>query len=181
VNNDGWQDTLVVNGFLLDTKSRRRLYDQNHFFLNTGGKFERKQIEMGLGDFGITHAYVYVDIDGDGDLDIVTRSILGQIYVYRNNESQNHLLSIELEDHLGNLDGIGSKVYIEYGGNDRLQQVREIKIGGGFVSSSPSIAHFGIGAHDKIDGVRIVWPDGATSHLKRDFAAGNLYRILREP
>lgn len=181
VNNDGWQDVLVVNGFLLDTEMRRRLYDQNHFFLNRGGSFERKQIESGLGDLGITHAYVYIDIDGDGDLDIVTRSILGQVYVYRNNEYQNHMLSIELEDHIGNRDGIGSKVYIEYGGNEALQQLREIKIGGGFVSHSPSIAHFGIGAHAGVEGVRIVWPDGATSHLKRDFPAGMLYRIIREP
>jgi uncharacterized membrane protein YraQ (UPF0718 family) len=181
VNNDGWQDALVVNGFLLDTQMRRRLYDQNHFFLNREGVFERKQIEAGLGDLGITHAYVYLDFDGDGDLDIVTRSILGQIYVYRNNENQNHMLSIELEDHLGNRDGIGSKVYIEYGGQERLQQLREIKIGGGFVSHSPAIAHFGIGAHLGVEGVRIVWPDGATSQLKRDFPAGMLYRIIREP
>ena len=175
VDNDQWQDLFVVNGCWWDKK----IYNMNYFFKNEGGEFlNRSQLEMGLDDVGITHAFLYVDIDNDGDLDIITRSAIGQIFVYRNNESENASIDIKLIDHDGNRDALGAKIFIAYG--DGKQQMRELTLGGGFMSYQVPVAHFGLGQHDHIQSLTIRWPGGQESVIDSALSAGSKYVIERQ-
>ena len=133
---------------------------------------------MGLDDVGITHAFLYVDIDNDGDLDIITRSAIGQIFVYENNESENASIAIKLIDLEGNRDALGAKIFITYGGGK--QQMRELTLGGGFMSYQVPFAHFGLGQHDNIQSLTIRWPDGQESVIDSALSAGSKYVVERQ-
>ena len=140
--------------------------------------------DFGLQDFIVVSAYTYVDYDLDGDLDIITNSVSGPIRVYRNNETQNHSISVELLDYLGDRFGIGSKIVIHYASDEdpenRRHQIREIKSGGGFLSFDPLVAHFGLGKSEGVEQIEIQWPDGKSTTVEGPFAAGARYRIERK-
>ena len=176
LDNDQWQDLFAVNGCWWDKK----IYNMNYFFKNQEGKgFARAQIEAGLDDVGITHSFLYIDIDQDGDLDIITRSAVGQIYVYQNNTSINKSISIQLVDMIGNRNAVGAKIYIVYGDKSELAQMRELNLGGGFMSYQIPIAHFGLGEHDQINSIMVKWADGETTTINQQFYAGAKYIIER--
>jgi hypothetical protein len=175
LDSDEWQDLYVVNGTWL--KPSR--VPSNVFFRNLGGGgFENATTGSGLEDYLIVSAYTYLDLDNDGDLDIVTNSVNGPFRVYRNNETRNHALSVELRDHRGNSFGIGSKITIHYAGG-RRHQIREIKSGGGFLSYDAPVAHFGLGHFDTVERIEVAWSTGETTRHEGPFPADAQYRIER--
>ena len=160
-------------GEFLDSRS-------NVFFHNyQGERFEAKQKEFGLENFNVTSAYTYIDIDNDGDLDIVTAGLNGPINVYINNETKNNSITFEFRDKKGNFFGIGNKVYIYYGEDNRRHQVREIKSGGGFLSFDSPIAHFGLGQYDVVNRVEIIWSTGEKTVIDKEFLANRKYVVMR--
>jgi hypothetical protein len=171
----------VVNGTWLHPGKA----PSNILFRNLKGeRFRDDTQDFGLQDFIVVSAYTYVDFDRDGDLDIITNSVSGPIRVYRNNESQNHSVSVELRDYLGNRFGIGAKIVIHYasggGPESRRHQIREIKSGGGFLSFDPLVAHFGLGKFEVVEQIEIQWPDGESTTVEGPFSAGARYRIERK-
>ena len=181
LDNDEWQDIYVVNGTWLHPGKA----PSNILFRNLKGeRFRDDTQDFGLQDFIVVSAYTYVDFDRDGDLDIITNSVSGPIRVYRNNESQNHSVSVELRDYLGNRFGIGAKIVIHYasggGPESRRHQIREIKSGGGFLSFDPLVAHFGLGKFEVVEQIEIQWPDGESTTVEGPFSAGARYRIERK-
>ena len=126
---------------------------------------------------GITHSFLSIDIDYDGDLDIITRSAVGQVYVYKNNENINHAININLIDNTGNRNAIGAKIYIEYG--DGKKQIRELTLGGGFMSYQIPSAHFGLQKYKNIQKLKIRWPDGIETVIDSTLNANYTYVIER--
>lgn len=176
-DNDSWQDLYVVNGTWLHPGKA----PSNILFHNLNGqRFEDATEEFGLEDKMVVSAYTMADIDNDGDLDIITNTVNGPLRVYQNNETLNHSVAFELRDHRGNRFGIGAKLVIHYGPDAALQQVRELKSGGGFLSFDPLIAHFGLGEFDQVTSVDVIWPDGTTNSVEGPLQAGSLYRIERK-
>jgi hypothetical protein len=183
LDNDEWQDLYIANGFLpLKEKTTIRseqLIHSNVFFHNQGGDhFIPAQKEFGLDQLSVVPAYTYVDIDNDGDLDIVSVSLNGPLSVYLNNEQVNNSVIFQIRDHKGNSQGVGGKIYIYYGDNEH--QVREIKLGGGYLSYDATIAHFGLGQHDSIDKIEIIWSTGEKTSIEKEFQANNRYIIIRK-
>ena len=80
----------------------------------------------------MTAAAVAFDADGDGDLDILTHPVNGPLTFFRNNAQDANVIAFELEDHVGNRDGIGAVIEIE--DDQGHVQRREIQLGGGFMS-----------------------------------------------
>ncbi len=74
VNNDTWQDVLVVNGTWW-TRPGLGVTSNMFFVNNQGVKFEEKTADFGLEDFAVVSAYTYFDMDNDGDLDILTNAV----------------------------------------------------------------------------------------------------------
>ncbi|MEE4218239.1 MAG: ASPIC/UnbV domain-containing protein, partial [Xanthomonadales bacterium] len=177
LDNDEWQDLFLVNGWWLETT----MY-ANQFFLNRQGKgFEPKEAEFGLQSVLKQHAFTYLDLDLDGDLDIITRSLAGDMQVWRNNQQDHQSITFEFRDQVGNVFGIGNKITIHYGADGERHQVREIKAGGGFVSFDAPLVHFGLGPQQNVSRVVIDWANGGRSELPGPLPAGYRHIISRVP
>ncbi|MFT5153127.1 MAG: hypothetical protein ACI841_003127 [Planctomycetota bacterium] len=175
VNNDEWVDLYVVNGIFLSKKR-----ETNMLLLNQGGKkFVDATEEAGMLDHFPASSNTYIDIDNDGDLDIITVPTHGPMWVYENQSSKGNAIAFELRDDQGNCFGIGSKIIIHYGPGGQRHQVRELQIGGGFLSNDPLIAHFGLGEFGAVSRVEVLWPSGEKSNITTEFLAGATYRITR--
>jgi len=172
LDNDEWQDIYAVNGWW-----NQKLAFSNVFFHNDEGKrFTMEQNAFGLDNFLQTNAYTYTDIDNDGDLDIVSLAIHGYVAVFVNNNEKNSI-TFSFNDGVGNHFGIGNKIIISYG--DSKQQIREMKSGGGFLSFDAPILHFGLGSHEVVTKVEIIWSTGEQTIIEEDFPANNQYTFTR--
>jgi hypothetical protein len=175
-DNDGWQDIYVVNG----TWSGNLDTPQKFFYRNLKGKiFEEVSDAFGLQNHMFQSAYVMVDFDNDGDLDVIANSISGPIWFYKNNDIQNNSIFIEFQDHEANRFCVGCKVYIQYGPDAGLLQLREIKSGGGYSSFDAAFAHFGLGAETSIAEIKIIWSTGETTRVQGPLPANARYTIYR--
>ena len=174
LDNDEWLDLYVANSTI-----RRAVANSNFFFQNMQGKdFADKTMEFGLDGFMAVSSYTYLDFDNDGDLDIVTTSINGPLWIYINN-SENNSIIFKLQDHKGNRFGIGSKLVIHYGPDNKYHQVRELKAGGGFISFDAPSLHFGLGKHDQVNKIEIFWSTGEQVIINQPFKAGRSYQLER--
>lgn len=178
VNNDTWQDVLVVNGTWW-TRPGLGVTSNMFFVNNQGVKFEEKTAEFGLEDFAVVSAYTYFDMDNDGDLDILTNAVNARHRLYINNETENNSIAFNLRDHIGNRFGIGSKIIIHYGENGSLHQIREIKSGGGYQSFDAPIAYFGLGKHEDVQRIEVQWSTGGATEIDGPFNAGAKHTITR--
>ena len=57
--------------------------------------------------------------------------------------------------------------------------MREIKLGGGFLSFNPPIAYFGLGEYDRVSKVEIIWSTGEKTTLDKEFLANKKYVVAR--
>lgn len=181
LDNDGWKDIFVSNG------TRREINNKDYFnelakrpvqidsllekslaipsekidnfvFRNKGDMtFEMANEKWGLTYKGFSNGSLYVDLDNDGDLEIVTNNIDDYASIFRNNNLQeNNYLAINFEGPEKNQSGIGARVYLATEDNNQMQ---ELTLTRGFQSSVAPRLHFGIGKSDKVEQLKVVWPD----------------------
>jgi len=180
LDSDGWQDIYIGNGFHFGDSFYE--VQPNILYRNTGGAgFENVATAWGLDDRINTPSYTYLDIDLDGDLDIVATGVLSPPRIYVNQHSQNNSITFLLEQPGENSFAIGAKVTIRYGGADKLQQRKEIKLSGGFMSFDNTAVHFGTGPYDSIDRFSVTWPDGHVTDHAISLPANRFYRLRRKP
>ncbi|MFC4873304.1 VCBS repeat-containing protein [Negadavirga shengliensis] len=185
VDNDGFKDLIVTNGFPRDITDKdfadyradvgnvatiKQLLDSipivkipNYAFKNNGDlSFTDSGEEWGLNLPSFSNGAVYVDLDGDGDLDYVVNNINDRAFVFRNrlndNEQQSNFLRIKLNGPQHNKAGIGTKLVLE--DHDGWIQYLEQYVARGYMSSVEEIAHFGLGRAEKLNVLKILWPDG---------------------
>lgn len=118
----------------------------------------------------------YGDLDNDGDLDLVVNNVNMQAFVYRNNTNEltnNSYLKIELKGSPKNRFGIGTRMKLYLGDQVILQEQMPSR---GFQSSMEYVLTIGLGETEKVDSVRIVWPDDRTQ-LLRDVKANQKITI----
>nr|WP_299387346.1 VCBS repeat-containing protein [Allomuricauda sp.] len=97
------------------------------------------------------------DLDGDGDLDLVTNNINATAMMYINKSgAKSNYLKIRFQYPGQNRFGIGTKVYSYHKGQ---LQFKELFPSRGFQSSSEPMVHFGYGSEQKVDSIKIVWPN----------------------
>lgn len=99
------------------------------------------------------------DYDNDGDLDLFFLNGEGQLRALQNRGgNQNNWIQVKLEgitagNNKINRDGIGSKLEVKVGDLYQLQYV------------SQQVSHFGLGAFDTADVVRVVWTNGVPQNV----------------
>ncbi len=168
---DGHLDLLAVNGHIDDSVrnlQRGMSYAQPpHLFWNDrAGKFRDIGAEIGP-DFlkpKVGRGLAIGDFDRDGDLDVLMTTNHGPAYLYRNDLANgNKSIRFRLEGRKSNRDGIGAVVKIDDASGT---QMRRIRSGSSYLSSSALPATFGVGAQTYIKRATIEWPSGRNDEFK---------------
>lgn len=149
----------------------------NFCFVNQGDlTFTDVTKQWGMHQPSFSNGAAYADLDQDGDLDLVVNNIDDPAFVYRNtseqNEKPNHFLRIKLE--ADQWPSQSAKVFIHYGKQE--VQYAEYSLTRGFQSSVEDVLHFGLGQHNIVDSLCVIWP-GGKSTTRTNIAAGQLLTI----
>lgn len=139
-------------------------YEPSCLFLNRGdGGFADVAAAAGLDDLLDGRSVVLVDLENRGVLDVVVANQRGPLRAYRNVSSLDgrRWLGLDLRTPTGGV-AYGAEVRVRFGG---MEQVQVVTGGGGMSSQTDPRVHVGLGAHGRVDGVRITWPDGSEQAL----------------
>jgi hypothetical protein len=191
VDNDGWKDLLITNGFPKDITDKdfanyrndvgqlvsvRYLLDSipvvkipNYAFKNNGNlTFTDVSQSWGINTPSFSNGAAFADFDNDGDLDYAVNNINGVAFLYKNNLYEKDkvpttsYLDVQLIGSPSNRNAYGAKVTIFA---EHQIQYSELNPYRGFLSSVESSVHFGTGSSARVDSIRIDWPDGKVSRL----------------
>lgn len=193
-NQDGEQDLFISNGipkrpndldFIKFVSSEQiqkkivntKLVDQEaidlmpsgkvHNYIFKGGNdlfFEDKSGNWIVNDTLVSGATALGDLDNDGDLDLVINILNNEaaLYINKTNSKANYL-KIKFDYPNPNHFGIGTKVFSYADGQLQYKELYTVR---GFQASSEPIIHFGYGNKDKIDSLKILWPNKTVQLLK---------------
>ena len=192
LDNDGFRDLHVTNGYLRDYTNQDFIKYMNDFvakrgrlqrsdvlellhempsssvsnvvFRNQSGHaFHNVTQEWGLELPSNSNGAVTVDLDNDGDLDLVVNTINDPpALIYRNNSSSTNYLQVDLIGPPQNPSGIGTRVVLQ---TSEGQQVQSLYPNRGYLSSGPTTLHFGLGGGAQVQRLVVRWPDGKTQRL----------------
>lgn len=172
-DNDGWLDLFVTNGAvqllpeLVQKKDPFPLGQPDQLFRNTGkGGFvevvdgvgpELQLLEIGRGA-------AFGDVDNDGDTDVLVSNNNGPARLLLNEVgSRNRWLGLRLVGKSGR-DMLGAKVEIVVA-KDRVLRRRVRTDGSYLVGNDPRVL-VGLGTADRVQAVRVRWPDGTREEFK---------------
>jgi len=186
MDNDGYKDIYVCNGIYHDVTNQdfmdffaNEVYQKmaisgvktsqdsvinsmpstpvsNYAYKNNQDlTFTNKTKSWGFDEPGFSNGAAYGDLDNDGDLDLIINNINMPLFVYKNN-SKNNYLKFNLKGEQQNTFAVGSVVEI-YTNNQILRQ--ELIPSRGFQSSVDYAMTFGIGKVEKVDSIKIIWPN----------------------
>ncbi len=114
------------------------------------------------------------DFDNDGDIDLVINNIDDQASLYINKtDEQSNYLKLRLKLAGRNSHALGAKVYSYHNGTLQFKELYTVR---GFQASSEPIVHFGYGKHQKVDSLKIIWPD-KTYQVLKDIATNQTLEI----
>ena len=202
LDNDGYEDVYFTNGMSRDfgngdAKDRFRSQksksvnnfdfwnDQepyklkNMVFKNLGDlKFEDVSSNWGLDYLGVSTGSALGDLDGDGDLDIIMNGFDEAVRLYDNNLNDKNSIRLELIGKETNSRALGARVEMHYNESSKTM-TRYVSSSRGFMSSSESVIHFGLGTYEKADKITISWPSGIVQILE-DIPVGHLYKIAEK-
>lgn len=142
----------------------------NYFYHNNGDlNFSNTTEAIGMAVPSVSHGAIEVDLDNDGDLDMVMNNMNQEAFVWKNElrktikDSVHNFLTLQLEGIKVNESGIGAKVTLYADGRVQFLEQNPVR---GYLSANDSRLHFGIADVNKIDSLRIAWPDDKMQVLK---------------
>jgi hypothetical protein len=170
---DGRLDLLQTNGHLEDEISEVQASQQyrqpTQLFWNSGPESRSCYQEVPserVGDLSkpiVGRGAAYADIDGDGDLDVLLTQVAGKPLLLRNDSTLgNRWARFKLRGTASNRDAIGAWVIVEANGETQRRQVMPTR---SYLSQVELPVTIGIGAAGRIDGARVIWPDGSEQDL----------------
>jgi hypothetical protein len=167
---DGDLDLVVQYGHLFSEKRSwgNAALQPDSVYLNEPGPdgfvFVDRAPELGMDDLGSERGGVLVDLNRDGYLDLFKRSLNAGDSLYLSRCGDGRWLLVELaQPDSPNRFAVGARIEIEAGGE---RFTRHILAGGtSYASAGPPEAHFGLGDLDRVDVIRVWWPDGHVSEV----------------
>ena len=152
---------------------------ENYLFQNNQDlTFTDKTRAWGLAQESFSNGAAVGDLDNDGDLDIVVNNLEGKAFIYENKAETLHhnYLNVKLSGPPKNKFGLGANIKINYSQETQFHELKTVR---GYLSSVDPVVHFGLGNHDKIDQISVVWPDGQ-EYLQHDVAVNQTLTIKYE-
>jgi hypothetical protein len=182
-DNDGWPDLFVANGHVYpevdQLRETSRYLQPKELYRNLGdGHFMDVSRTSGsdLTTPRAARGAAFGDYDNDGDADVLVVNSDSRPSLYRNDGgNRNSWIGFRLVGTRGNRDAIGARIEIESGGRT---QIGEVRSGGSYLSHNDMRVHFGLATANRVDRVRIRWPNGTTETLT-GLPAGK-YLTIRE-
>jgi hypothetical protein len=172
--NAGRLDVFIANGHVLEVpKMQGVTYAERPFMMWNDGK--GRFTERGCGA-PLPRGSATADYDNDGDIDIAVSNSGGPLQLLRNDGKHGGWIGLALRGRKSNRQGIGARVTLE---TESGRQVREVKAGDSYLSSSDPRVHFGLGTATKVREIQIRWPSGIVQTIK-DLAPGR-YHAIEEP
>ncbi len=171
-DNDGYQDVILTADNLNIT---------GYYHNNGDGTFTRLS-HMFKDNFNISGQTVsgvtIGDSDNDGDLDLFANGSAGARGLFKNKlDNDNHWINFTLSGNPSNQAALGAIVKVKATINDQEVWLhREISSQNSFMAQNSLRVHFGLGATDNIDSIRINWPSGNVEHFT-DVAPDRFYSI----
>ncbi len=155
----------------LDKEAMDKMPDgkwHNYLYRGTPGlQFEDKSVSWGFGDKSVSNGSAYADLDNDGDLDLIVNNLNEEAGIYENQSRQllkNNYLKIILKGEGKNTFGIGARAILKYPGGEQVLEMMPTR---GFMSAVEPGLLFGLGKHEAVDSLTIIWGDGKTQTLVR--------------
>ncbi len=177
--NAGRLDVFIANGHVLETpRMQGATYAERPFLMWNDGKghFTERGCGAPFRRNLVGRGSATADFDNDGDIDIAVSNSGGPLELLRNEGTHGNWIGIVLEGTRSNRQGIGAKVTLE---TEFGRQVREVKAGDSYLSSSDPRVHFGMGSATRVKRLEIRWPSGAVQ-IVPDARPGR-YQTVREP
>lgn len=171
---DGRLDLFTANGHLEEEINKvmsSQHYEQPpQLFWNCGPQHATEFVPVPAEKCGedlkrrmVGRGAAFADIDGDGDLDILITATGRAPRLLRNDQrSGHHWLRFKLIGSRSNRDAIGA--WIEVHLDDKVMQ-QQVMPTCSYLSQSELPVTFGLGIAEKVNLVRIRWPDGSTQEL----------------
>jgi hypothetical protein len=108
------------------------------------------------------------DYNRDGFVDLFLSSgyyplETGKVILYKNLSNHNHWIRLHLIGRKSNRSAVGAKVYLWTGSQ---VQFREFNGGIHGFSQDEPIIHFGLGKHETVDRLKVLWPSGKETMLE---------------
>ncbi len=123
---------------------------------------------------GIGRGLAAADYDGDGAVDLWVADNQ-QSRLYRNQGGRAHWLQVELAGTRLNPQAVGARIEVVAGGR---RQVSQVQAGYGYASQVQPRPHIGLGQTQRVDTLRVIWPDGGRS-LHTDLAVDTRLLVRR--
>ena len=182
-DNDGDLDLYVANGHVLDKvalfQAGVEFAEPDQLFRNENGKFTEVSSVAGswFAEKYVGRGAAFGDYDGDGDVDILVVNSGGPAKLLENVGGMEHnWLAIRTVGKKNNRDGIGAVVRV---GAGALVQMRQVRSGTSYLSSSDLKVHFGLGSRMRVDWVEVEWPNGMVQRFE-DVAVNQVLVVEEE-
>jgi hypothetical protein len=188
-NHDGAPDLALVNGRVVRRPQAMRAplesfwsqyEERNQLFVDEGqGRFRDLSSTDPFGQHAaVSRGLACGDLDGDGAVDLLV-TVVGQApRLYRNVAPKaGHWLRVRALDPALHRDALGAVVTVLAGGR---RWVGAVAPGSSYLCSNDPYVHFGLGRAERVDAIRVRWPDGAlTEEVFAGRAADQLVVIRR--
>jgi hypothetical protein len=171
-DNDGDLDLIVTNGFC-KTKLKDWLYENQ----GDGTFIQRNDLLPGLGEV-CSYGAAWGDLNNDGFLELVIAHCKNDANspepfnsLFLNEGNGNNWLKVKLEGKNANKDAIGAKIWAKATIDEQeVWQLRHISSQSGYAGQNSLVVHFGLKNAEKVDSLKIEWPNGPTQIIGNIFA-----------
>ena len=163
VDNDGLLDVVTVfgptEGVMLGVDPGELLQPDAMWMQRGDGSFVDRAAELGLDGVTNGRGLIVADLDGDGWVDILKVDYRGgPAQLWRQRCGAAAWLGVDLVGPPGNPRGIGAMVEVEADG--RIFRRWQMAGAAGLASQGPGTVHIGLGEVERVDALRVRWPDG---------------------